>query len=80
MDTARKRTLMHRPASELQESTGSVSEVLDGSPLLRDRAASIEDESLLQARCEIRSTVRTSDQAVRRKRCTGQHQATRLLC
>ena len=79
MDTARKRILMHRPASEPQELAGSVSEPLDGSPLLRDRTASIEDESLLHAGCEVVSAVCTTDQAFRRKRCTGHQQATRLL-
>ena len=51
MDKARKRVLLHRPASEPQSSAGSVAEVPDGLPLLSDRSVSIEDETLLHARC-----------------------------
>ena len=53
MDTARKRVLLHRPASEVPDSAGSVAEVRDDSPLLRDRSVSVEDESLIQARCKV---------------------------
>ena len=78
MDKARKRALPHRSASEAQD---SVAEAPDGSPFLRDRSVSVEDETLLYVRClVVASADHLLQAASSRFDYAGQPQAIRLLC
>lgn len=80
MDKARKRVLLHKTASDTQDSAGSVAEAPDGSPLLTDRSVSVEDDTLLHPRClVVTSADHLLQAASSRSGYAGQPQATRLL-